>query len=332
MKLYLCGRSALSVLRHLREVRDERLFEPRSRIRALSDPLYLASHLGGLSRESERLLSHAGDEIHCFVPDRGMCNSGARICTHLWSRPLPGGAFIRLADDLLISSPEFVFLQLSHELELFELAALGMELCGTYARTEDDSGLQREWTAYGKERGIAYQVDAVATARRLGAFAGRAPGSWGVQNARKVSPWLADGAASPMESAAYLMLTLPKRLGGYALPKPILNPRVSVRTTHGTEERFPDLYWQGRAIDVEYQSDLAHSGDWSRYRDSRRQVTLTTNRITVLPLTRAQLMDSGDFHDFAMGLKRLLGVRKRGEDSSWWQQRARLRRALLLGE
>ena len=94
-------------------------------------------------------------------------------------------------------------------------------------------------------------------------------------------------------------------------------------------ERFPDLYWEGDSIDVEYQSDLSHTGNWKRYKDSKRQIQLTVNKITVLPLTKLQVENADDFHEFAMGLRKLLGLRCRGFDGIWSARRYELRSALF---
>jgi len=126
-----------------------------------------------------------------------------------------------------------------------------------------------------------------------------------------------------------MLLCLPKRLGGYGLPRPILNPKLIISNPDGAKERYPDLFWLGPNIDVEYNSDTDHSGEWARYRDSKREVELTVANVRVLPLTRAQLMDVGGFDAFAQGLRRMLGVRSRKPDLEWEMRRAELRQALL---
>ena len=91
------------------------------------------------------------------------------------------------------------------------------------------------------------------------------------------------------------------------------------------------MFWIGANIDVEYNSDSAHSGEWARYRDSKREVELTVANVKVLPLTRAQLMSADDFDAFAQGLRRMLGIRARREDPEWRLRRAELRHRLLAG-
>ncbi|RVU97370.1 hypothetical protein EII22_07010 [Coriobacteriales bacterium OH1046] len=327
MRLYLCGKSALSVLRYLRSIRDDRLEETSVRVRTLVQPMHTPRHVEELSGSAEWMLGHAGETIHALVPKKGMVIARGGLATHLWSTKVPGGAFIRLTDDLFLSSPAFVFLQMARELEPIELAKLGMELCGFYA-------LPEKHTPYvpASVDETEYEIQAVASARKIVSLCEAASSAVpGMRKARMVAGWLADGAASPMESATYLLLCLPKRMGGYGLPKPVFNPKVTVDTPNGAEDRFPDLFWKMKdnAIDIEYQSDLAHSGNWKRYKDSKRQVQLTVNRITVLPLTKAQLKNTDDFHELAIGLHKLLKIRVRCLEVAWEAKRTELRKAMF---
>ena len=50
----------------------------------------------------------------------------------------------------------------------------------------------------------------------------------GVRQARGALEYLADGADSPRETALYLLLTMPNRLGGYGFRRPELNGRVDI--------------------------------------------------------------------------------------------------------
>jgi len=324
MRLYLCGRSALSVLRYLRSIHDERLFRRPSRIRSLTQAVRLRSQLTSLSFEAEYLVGHAGDTVHALVPSQELHGSRDGFTAHLWSASVPSGAFLRLADDLFVSSPAFVFLHMARELEPFELAMLGLELCGFYSLPE----CRVPFVSKSIDE-TEYEIPAVTTARRIRALCDAAPAAHGVERARMVSRWLADCSASPMESIVFLLLTLSRHWGGYAVPAPVFNPKVVVKTARGVESRYPDLYWHDASIDVEYQSDFAHTGAWKRYKDSKRHIQLTVNKITVLPLTKIQVEDASDFHEFALGLRKLLRMRNRRFDRSWEVRRDELRRSLL---
>ena len=53
---------------------------------------------------------------------------------HVFSTATPSGCFLNVGDGLMVSSPEFCFLQMAEKLPLVKLIELGYELCGTYSR------------------------------------------------------------------------------------------------------------------------------------------------------------------------------------------------------
>ena len=325
MRLYLSGLSALSMLRYLRSIGDDRLAEAPVRVRTLAQAIHGVRGLEAISHKASLIIGHAGETVHALVPEKGMVASRGVLSTHLWTSRVPAGAFLKLDDDLYASSPAFVFLQMARTLDAIALAKLGMELCGTYSLPEKHT----PYVSKGTDETL-YEVTAVTTARKIKALCDAADNDVaGVAKARMVAGWLVDGAASPQETNVYLLLCLPKRKGGYGLPKPLLNPEVKVQTTGAEETRFPDLFWEEQSVDIEYQSDLAHGGDWNHYRDSKRQVTLTVNKITVLMLTSTQIYNAADFHELAIGLHRLLGVRIQRLDDTWKAKRDALRTQIL---
>lgn len=331
MKLYLAYESSLALMRYLRSTDDGTIKGTPVKRTTLRDAIWTMHQLKDLKPAAEQLLTHIDGPIHAFVGERKKATRINRLATHLWSDKVLSGSFIDIGHDICISTPSFLFLQMATVLDTAELVALGMELCGHYskwslppARLGDLSPLVKE-----ENRHCTFNLLPAASARKLRAFVDRSKGLHGAVAARTSMRWVLDEAASPMETVVYLLLCLPKRLGGYGLPAPILNPKVIVRGSDGSKERFPDLFWQGAAIDVEYNSDYAHAGDWSRYRDSAREVELVANNITVLPLTRLQVMHKDDFHAFAQSLRRLLGIRGRGFDANWERRHDELRSLLL---
>ena len=125
MRLYLCGQSALSMIRYLRKINDDRLFEPPARVRSLTKPVYGTRLFKGISHRAELIIGHAGDVVHALVAKKAQVVSRGGLETHLWSWPVPAGSFLKLEDDLYVSSPAFTFLQMARELDEVELAKLG---------------------------------------------------------------------------------------------------------------------------------------------------------------------------------------------------------------
>ena len=334
MRLYLGPKSSLELIRFLRGANSAEGIEGTPvRKRSLSDAINTAKAIKELDITAQLWLEHVEQPIHAFVPERAKGTSTKHLVTHVFSQQIPNGAFLNLGHGVCICTPQFTFLQLASKLESLELLALGMELCGTYSRWNPDAGSGGLAAARDMEnaRSCTYDLPPVVNAKQLAAFVNRMSGQRGAIGARKVTRWVLDRSASPMETATYLLLCLPRRLGGYGLPQPMLNPVLKISSPDGVKKRYPDLFWHGPNIDVEYNSDEAHSGEWARYRDSKREVELTVADVRVLPLTRPQLMDAHEFDGFAHGLRRMLGIRARPFDPEWPYRRDELRRILLPG-
>ena len=332
MRLYLAPGASLELIRYLRSINGEDgLVGSVLRKRTLNDAVNTVRKVNELDETAQRWLSHVGMPIQAFVADRAKGTSAKRLITHVFSRPVPYGAFLDLGHGVCICTPQFSFLQMAAKFDLVDAVCFGMELCGTYSRwclDRDDVGDSRH-LAFGKGRGCAFDVPQVLQANRTLAFVERLSAFRGSKGARAALKLVRDNSASPMETAVYLLLCLPKRLGGYGLPKPVLNPKLLISNPDGVKERYPDLFWLGKNIDVEYNSDAEHSGEWARYRDSKREVEFTVAHVKVLPLTRAQLMNVSEFDAFAQGLRRMLGIQARGFDLAWAFKRDELRRRLL---
>ena len=334
MRLYLTADASLELTRYLRSTNGEDgLVGTQVRKRSLNDAVNTARGVEELDETAQRWLSHVGDPVHAFVASRSKGTNTKRLVTHVFSQPVPYGAFLDVGHDVCVCTPQFSFLQMAAKTDLVDAVCVGMELCGTYSRwcLEPEDAGDANSPASGKGRGCAFDLPPVLRANRLPSFVERLSAFRGSKGANAALRWVLDNSASPMETAVYLLLCLPKRLGGYGLPKPVLNPKLMVSNPDGLKERYPDLFWVGVNIDVEYNSDAEHSGEWARYRDSKREVELTVANVKVLPLTRAQLMDSAEFDAFAQGLRRMLGIHARGYDAAWAFKRDELRRRLLAG-
>lgn len=335
MRLYLAPSSSLGLMHHMRIENGENGLQGIAvRKKYLDDAINSKRALDGLDETARRWLGHAGDPIRVYVDDRTRGTSTKHLITQVLGGPVLPGTFLDIGHGVCICTPQFLFSQMAKELDLIDAISIGMEFCGTYS--VDRIGLDREGKAEGlalgriqKNRSCVYNLPRAMVSSRAKRFTERLWGRRGKREAQAALRWVADGSASPMETAVYLLLCLPKRLGGYGLPKPVFNPKLVISNPDGVKERYPDLFWQGANIDVEYNSDAEHAGEWARYRDSKREVELVIANVKVLPLTRAQLMDVDEFDAFAQGLRRMMGVRTRPTDPEWIRRRAELRQRLL---
>ena len=255
----------------------------------------------------------------------------------VWSAQAPSCSFVKIRNGCYVSTPEACFLQLSRILGFEQSLKVGMELCGTYALSEDADGfVVKDWN------------DRCTSARAVSHFAELAlsKGVRGARRASRLSSLLATGSHSPAETNVYLLLCLPKRHGGYGLTKPLMNPALKLSSNGfrllSTEEdrdaspfdpvRRPDLFWSKSRIALEYESDMAHSSKEKLVGDSKRRGDLEKAGIHVLTLTSRQLYNERVFDKMARTLIRLTGGRQRGEDLGERFKRLELRERVLFDE
>jgi hypothetical protein len=188
-----------------------------------------------------------------------------------------------------IASPELTFLQLAGSLSVTELILLGLEMCGsTHNLTTSDNLI-----------------------RMLEKLAGH----HGVNMAKRAASYIADGSESVMESITYMLLCLPRSLGGFGLPEALLNHTVPIKGKAGkatSKKLFRcDLYWPDAQVAVEYDSTLHHSAQTRITEDAVRRDVLANQSVTVMTLTWPLLRNRIAMERFVVLLAGQLGYRLR---------------------
>lgn len=221
-------------------------------------------------------------------------------------------------DDVFVSTPEFCFLQMASVLTLEELIALGFELCGSYVRTEDAT---------------LYQVLPLTSVKKLRSFITKTESFHGIKKARRACRYILPNSASPMETALTLLLCLPYSLGGFGIRAPELNYPIELpgpmKKKLRTRYYVCDLFWPSVNLAIEYDSDLAHAGIYKTAKDALRRSILTTLGISVLSVTRPQIMDRTAFFQLAYLVAKKTNKRIRYEQSSFISKHQKLRKTLF---
>jgi very-short-patch-repair endonuclease len=219
---------------------------------------------------------------------------------------------------VLVSVPEFCFLQMASLLPIEKLIALGFELCGSYARSS---------------QGTFFDTRPLTTPRKLVEFLSRATGFRGIKQAKRALQYILPYSASPMETALTMQLCLPYLLGGYGIPKPRLNRRINlpnkVKERSYSSFYVCDLYWEDDALAIEYDSNFAHAGINKTVKDAMRRSILTGIGISVLSVTWAQVLDREALDKIARIVARGTGKRLRCSDPSFRQRQQHLRSLIL---
>ncbi len=288
------------------------------------------SHSGGMA-QSVRLTKELRAELAYFgiVPtpkhpvDLLFSEEEARSQTvgvraHAKLAQLPLGAVLQVSEHVAVVCPELCFLQVAHVFSRERLVLAGYELCGTYAQVGQELALQ--------EREALTSVAAIRT------FAAMVP-RMRTATALRALVHVHDGAASPMEAKAAMLLGLPTSWGGYALPAPVLNPEMptppEARRLYPAATVRPDLYWADARLDLEYDGRDSHDAD-AHAKDVARWGALAVMEVDVLMLTAAQLYDAAAFHQLAGVVAAKLGRRLRVRRKDFPVRVTRLREELKL--
>ncbi len=216
--------------------------------------------------------------------------------------------------------PEYLFLQMAESMSFIDLLMLGFELCGTYfgnqaTDTFNDSAVPSpRHKPFTKANKIKRLLDSDVASQTKG-----------TKQAKQAAKFLLDNSYSPRESALALMLTLPRRLGGYALPRPLLNQRINIprnnsQLTHNDHFRC-DLFWPKENLAIEYDSDLHHTDARKIAKDASRRDALALLGIQVITVTNKQFASMKEMDKVAHTVAKILGVRQRNEKRYNYQTR-----------
>lgn len=215
---------------------------------------------------------------------------------------------MKISTNVYVAAPETVLMNLASTLTIPQLAQIGLEICGKYRLSKTD------------EEGFIH-AEAIATPRTIGQFVEMVQGVKGSSMLVKAVPYILSGSESPMETVLYLLLCLPRRIGGYGLPRCGMNREILCKVPVGSNVRYQarrcDLYWPDAKLGIEYDSKSKHSGISSVVRDSVRRGELDFNGTSIITVTPSQVFNVFELDKVALNVAKHAGVRLRGLDNSW---------------
>ena len=226
----------------------------RSRVRELNGCTTRSQDIKAVSFSRLGLLPHTQNSplflLAAKANDRRRVNN---VRIRVLGSTLPAWSLMRVGKTVFVPTPELTFLLLAKHLSQRELIAVGMELCGHYR-------LQRASTlAPLRSRRTLYNQRTLTSPNAIKRLLDRVKGIPGVRAARRALKYVEPNSASPMETALYMLLCLPRSLGGYGLPRPVLNARRPVTREAKSftfwDNLVPDLYWPNAHLDLEYDSE-----------------------------------------------------------------------------
>lgn len=181
---------------------------------------------------------------------------------------------------------------MAHTLSVAQLAALGCELCGTYALLPPGVRHPSALDDYPARTAPLTCVDNIAR------FLDAAKGAHGRTKALRALRYVVDGSYSPMETATFLLLCLSPLLGGYGLPIPQMNLRIPLdEEAESIAHRhicYGDICWAEHKLDVEYHSEF-HVGAGKMKDDVGRTLGIEHMGWRILTVTSQQVLDIETF-------------------------------------
>lgn len=322
MPLFLCGRSALECL----EARGApppipTRGEARSILRGLND---VAPRLGADARRELVSLGVGSPCVELLVSKAENRRRPPGTRCFLWGGELPRGSIRRLSENVYACSAELCFVMAARELSLLALMRLAHEICGTFTPDDAAPGGLRERMPLASTSSIQAFLDEI----------GPVPGS---VPARRAIRQTLDLSASPMESALAMHFNVMCGLGAYGFPSPTLNERIRLdevaRREYGRAFCRGDVCWGAKRVDVEYDSDLAHTGSARIASDARRRNALAHMGFTVITVTKEQLFSEREMDRVARIVAEKLHWRMRKRSYDDWQLRRRaFREEVLFGK
>ena len=233
----------------------------------------------------------ASDSRHITVsePDARLRNPGNKV--HSCTLALPTGALIS-KNDIMVASPELLFLELASTLSIHRLILLGLQMCSHPPR---------------------YPSMSITTTQKLNTFLSNTAGHRGHRKAMRAVKYVENGSASIMESIAYMILTLPYSLGGYGLGGAVFNCEIKLKSearVHlGQNRCFTDLFYRKAKLAVEYESFAYHNSPSEQGKDIMRSAVLERQGLNVMHLSTVQLYDRDACRLFAYNLAARIGKR-----------------------
>ena len=159
---------------------------------------------------------------------------------------LPPNSFLRLNDDVAMSCPELLFVEMASVMDTPRLVLLGYELCGAFARDSDNP----------RNGDAVMYIDPVTSVERIAAYIDRAKRVRGRDKARFALDYVADNAWSPTEAIVATVIALPAGEFGYEMGRLNLNVRIqasgALARMNDCKSRVPDILFEGTNVGLNY--------------------------------------------------------------------------------
>lgn len=213
---------------------------------------------------------------------------------------LPAHSFVQLDESVYVCSPELCLVQLANKLPFPKLVEAANLLCAIFSSYEDS--LYRQISR-----------EPITNGKSIQQFLNKAKSIDGIKKARQAEAYLLERANSPMEGKLAVPVMLPISLGGFALPKPVLNFDVQLSKESalylGRESCCCDMVWPAQKVIVEYDSNLTHLTPDQHAYDKHKATALNMSGYQVFTITADNVRSVRHIEETFITLRKQLGLR-----------------------
>lgn len=244
--------------------------------------------------------------------------SGKGVTAHMWPYLIPPGGLIKIDRGVYVVSPLLCLQQVSIELGEVELIEFLLEACGRYALAPGSFNMMKR--------------DPLTNVAELREYCSNIKGQRGSHKLRRALGNVRDGARSPMETAFFMMLMLPRRLGGEGLADLEMAHRIDVKGPARllTKRSYfeCDAFLSRTKTDFEYNGIVHEEGE-QFVTDVERVNALEAMGYNVITITRRSFFDKGAFGRLMKAIELRAGRRASRTPADFAQRQDELRRFVL---
>ena len=241
------------------------------------------------------------EALDVIVPSQEHRRCWSGIKAHVLPSRVSRASFCQLSEDIMVACPALCLLQCANELDLIGTIKLAMSLCGIYRLTGDN-----------QNRSIFSRKPLLAPDEAESFLVGL-DGVHGVKTMRQALRYTLPNSGSPKETEMVLPLYLPRRLGGFGLPKPEMNAVIPLddhaAAICGSRSVVCDALWRNAYTAFEYQSREHHDNQRAYGHDYARQLALESMGYVVKFVTNDQLRSIEQMTELARILAARAGIR-----------------------
>lgn len=245
--------------------------------------------------------------IHLLVSSDCTSHSSRLVTRHVTRFSHPRDAFVRIAENVCVTSPELLPLQMAKVATELDEALLMCELCGTYAIAEHAEG------------GMLQRHAPLTTRGGIESLLSRMRGCHGTGKVRAALPLVSVDSGSPYESKLALRLRGAPEIGGYGLDVVSLNEELDLeaigREFDAKRVRKPDILILAppstgpdpsmpfRGVAVDYKGRV-HDDPVVAERDDTRRNELLAHGIKPYEIRKAHYDDIAYMDDIVAKIRR----------------------------